>query len=491
MAGDSESNAELVTIPDANTWEKSYVKLFHGHTISGIITDKEGNPIKGATVQIQKEGADFGESATTSADGTYTTQPVPDGNYTIKVSKNGYLDAVIEDVNINNSSITDIDTSLILIQYTITYNANGGSGTMTEEKATYNTAFTLPENGFTAPESKKFKAWAIGSHDGEQKNANETYTFIEDSTIYAIWEDIPVVTYTITATTSTGGSITPSGIVTVNQGESHTFTITPNRNYSIVDVKVDNLSQGKITSYTFSNVNDDHIIYANFRYTGSRDSGRDRRSEDSSIPVIDTSPSLDEPDTPIQGEIKEEVKTFEDIANHWAKEDIEFVVRQGLFSSTSETSFSPNMAMTRGMFVTVLGRMARADISGYKESSFTDVKSNSYYMGYIEWARLNNIIKGVGNGMFAPDKTITREQMAVIIDNYAKAHGFTLPKVYEEKTFVDGDKISAYAKEALQEMQMSGIMSGKGGNFFDPQGEATRGEVSAVIRRFVELLISM
>jgi len=187
---------------------------------------------------------------------------------------------------------------------------------------------------------------------------------------------------------------------------------------------------------------------------------------------------------------KEEVPAFTDIEKHWAKQDIGFVVRQGLFRGTSGTTFSPDMAMTRGMFVTVLGRMAKADASGYKESIFTDVRSDAYYTGYIEWARLNSIIKGTGNGMFAPDKSITREEMAVIIQNYATAHGFTLPEVNEERAFADSDKTSAYAKEAVQGIQMAGIISGKGGNLFDPRGEATRAEVSAVLRRFLELLIS-
>lgn len=102
---------------------------------------------------------------------------------------------------------------------------------------------------------------------------------------------------------------------------------------------------------------------------------------------------------------KEEVPAFQDIDNHWAKEDIEYVVRQGLFSGTSETAFSPDMAMTRGMFVAVIGRLAKADTSGYKESSFADVNSDAYCMGYIEWARSNHIISGVGKGKFAPRST--------------------------------------------------------------------------------------
>ena len=181
---------------------------------------------------------------------------------------------------------------------------------------------------------------------------------------------------------------------------------------------------------------------------------------------------------------------FTDIAGHWAKEDIEFVASRGLFSGTSATTFSPNTAMTRGMFVTALGRLANADVSGYTKSSFTDVKGDAYYMGYIEWASKNNIVNGVGNGRFAPDQSITREQMAVIVQNYVKVIGFTLPKVHVENTFADSTKINTYAKEAVKQMQMAGVISGKNSNLFDPQGTATRAEVSAVLRRFVELAIS-
>ena len=146
--------------------------------------------------------------------------------------------------------------------------------------------------------------------------------------------------------------------------------------------------------------------------------------------------------------------------------------------------------MTRGMFVTALGRLANADVSGYEKSRFTDVKSDDYHMGYVEWANKNNIVKGIGDGKFAPDQSITREQMAVILQSYAKAIGFTLPKVHAENTFADSAKIGAYAKDAVKQMQMAGIISGKNSNLFDPQGTATRAEVSAVLRRFVELAIS-
>lgn len=180
--------------------------------------------------------------------------------------------------------------------------------------------------------------------------------------------------------------------------------------------------------------------------------------------------------------------TFTDIATHWAKEEIQFVTEKGLFSGTAQGKFSPNVSMTRGMFVTVLGRLAKADVSSYTNSSFTDVKKNAYYSPYIQWAGEKGIVKGISETGFAPDQSITREQMAVIMASYAKATGFELPQVNKESTFADNGQISSYAKEAVKQMQMAGILDGKDGNKFDPKGTATRAEVSAVLKRFAELV---
>jgi hypothetical protein len=311
--------------------------------------------------------------------------------------------------------------------------------------------------------------------DGISIGTISTYTFSnvsEDHTISVtfIVNAAPVVTHVITATAIKGGSISPSGSVIVNNGESKTFTITPNRNYSIDDVKVDGNSQGPISTYTFSSVTEDHTISATFKYNGS-DKKTPSKSNSTTDDVV----------------YNEEAPAFTDIANHWAKEDIEFVVSRGLFGGTSDTTFSPDAAMTRGMFVTVLGRLANAEVDSYNESSFNDVKSDAYYMGYIEWASKNNIVKGIGNGNFAPDQAITREQMAVIMSNYANAMDIMLTQTHGENTFADMAKISDYANDAVQQMQMEGILRGKNGNLFDPQGTATRAEVSAVLHRFVEL----
>ncbi|RFZ77388.1 LysM peptidoglycan-binding domain-containing protein [Lacrimispora amygdalina] len=180
---------------------------------------------------------------------------------------------------------------------------------------------------------------------------------------------------------------------------------------------------------------------------------------------------------------------FTDIDGHWAKDDILFVANRGLMTGTSSTTFSPNGSMTRGMFVTALGRLADADVSGYTKSSFTDVKANAYYMGYIEWGVKNNILVGIDGDKFDPDGLVTREQMAVIMDRYATAIGFKLPEVHAQNTFADNAKIGAWAASSVKRIQMAGIIQGKRNNLYDPQGTATRAEVSAVLRRFVELAI--
>ncbi|MEA4986546.1 MAG: S-layer homology domain-containing protein, partial [Anaerovorax sp.] len=173
---------------------------------------------------------------------------------------------------------------------------------------------------------------------------------------------------------------------------------------------------------------------------------------------------------------------FTDITNHWAKDSIEFVAARGLLKGTGDNKFSPNTSMTRGMFVTALGRLAEIDPAKYTKSSFTDVKADAYYMPYVEWASKNGIVNGIGDGKFAPEQSITREQMAVIMANYAKAIGFELSKVHAENIFADSAKISSYAKDAVKAMQMAGVLAGKNGNKFDPQGTATRAEVSAVLK---------
>ena len=186
---------------------------------------------------------------------------------------------------------------------------------------------------------------------------------------------------------------------------------------------------------------------------------------------------------------KNPAPAFNDITGHWAADNIIFVASRGLLSGTSDTTFSPNTGMTRGMFVTALGRLAGINPDSYKTGKFTDVKADAYYAPYVNWAAQTGIVEGVTATTFAPDTNINREQMAVIMANYAKKLGYDLPKTLQAVTFADNAQISSWAKNAVRAMQQAGILAGKNGNKFDPKGTATRAEVATILRRFVEIVI--
>lgn len=186
---------------------------------------------------------------------------------------------------------------------------------------------------------------------------------------------------------------------------------------------------------------------------------------------------------------KNPAPAFTDITGHWAADNILFVASRGLLSGTSDTTFSPGIGMTRGMFVTALGRLAGINPDSYKTGKFTDVKADAYYAPYVNWAAQTGIVEGVTAITFAPDTNINREQMAVIMANYAKKLGYDLPKTLQAVTFADNAQISSWAKDAVKAMQQAGILAGKANNRFDPKGTATRAEVATVLRRFVEIVI--
>jgi hypothetical protein len=163
------------------------------------------------------------------------------------------------------------------------------------------------------------------------------------------------------------------------------------------------------------------------------------------------------------------------------------MVGRGVFSGTSATAFSPDEAMSRGMLVTALGRLASVDVDDYKTAGFTDVATDKYYAPYIEWVYKNGIVSGIGNNQFAPDRAITREEIALILSNYAKATGYTLTVTREATAFGDDSDIGSTYKEAVTAMQQAGIMIGGNSNKFNPQVSATRAEVSAMLHRYIRL----
>ena len=152
---------------------------------------------------------------------------------------------------------------------------------------------------------------------------------------------------------------------------------------------------------------------------------------------------------------------------------------RGYFKGEGEGRFAPERAITRGEFVSILGRMAGASTSN-TATAFGDVPSGAYYAGYVAWAQSKGIVAGVSQGRFEPNRTITREEMAVMLmkflasqnKSYA-ATGYT--------NFSDGGSIAGWAKDSVDKMTRQGILSGMGNGDFAPKANFSRAQAAQVL----------
>ena len=180
------------------------------------------------------------------------------------------------------------------------------------------------------------------------------------------------------------------------------------------------------------------------------------------------------------------VNPFTDVSEKdWFYGDVMFVYENGLMLGTSKTLFSPHGTATRGMMATILWRMEGSPAPKGK-NSFTDVEAGKWYADAITWTAENGIFAGYGKDKFGPDDPITREQLAAIFYRYADYKGYDLTVKGDLDKFKDADKITDYAKTAMQWAVGSGLVKGKSGNLLDPQGTATRAEIAAMLHRFIE-----
>ncbi len=176
---------------------------------------------------------------------------------------------------------------------------------------------------------------------------------------------------------------------------------------------------------------------------------------------------------------------FSDIREHWAKNSVEYVASKGILSGTGGGKFSPNARTTKAMVVTALGRISGDEPERYKSAGFADVGQHTYYYHSVNWAAHHRLAEGANGGSFVPGKAITREQMAVMLKRFVEMLGVELEMRYEQKDFVDDSLIASDAKEAVRQMQRAGIMSGRVGEHFDPQGAMSRAEFAAVLERLI------
>lgn len=190
---------------------------------------------------------------------------------------------------------------------------------------------------------------------------------------------------------------------------------------------------------------------------------------------------------------------MQDISGHWASEDICWAMTEDLLKGVSDTQFAPEETMTRGQFVTVLGRLAGIDPADYQDDYlpglYTDLDADAYYAPYINWATRYGIVRGTDGGRFEPDAGITREQMATVLIRYASIYNYELTMVDSNTVdaFADDWSIAEYARDSVETLRntgiLTGIANGDGTYNFQPQDEVTRAQGAVVFRRLSHSLV--
>lgn len=182
------------------------------------------------------------------------------------------------------------------------------------------------------------------------------------------------------------------------------------------------------------------------------------------------------------------VAGFADVpADAWYAPAVQTCAEQGLFQGTSPTTFSPEQSMTRGMFVTVLGRMENIDPTQADASGFMDVPEDAYYAGYVGWAARSGIVVGVSDSVFEPERAISRQEICTIVHRYLGWKDFSLQTVPSAQ-FADDAQIAEWAKESVYVCRSAGIVSGMGDNRFAPNVTARRCEAAQIFKNLLAVL---
>ena len=250
--------------------------------------------------------------------------------------------------------------------------------------------------------------------------------------------------YTIKATAGAGGSISPSGSVSVREGRDQTFTITPDKSYAVSNVKIDGKSIGAVKSYTFENVSRTHTIEVIFmKANGNPQTG-----------------------------------VFVDVATGSYYEDaVDWAVGNGITQGTDATHFSPDGICTRAQAVTFLWRAAGSPKPETRTMPFTDVPVGSYYYDAVLWAVENGIAKGTSDTTFSPNMTCTRAQIVAFLWRSEKS-----PAAGTANPFADV-KSTAYYADAVLWAVKEDITRGTTSTAFSPNTDCTRAQIVTFLWR--------
>ena len=411
--------------------------------LKAVTLDLGGGKLGGSTNTIQiivKNGSKF----TAPASDGLTRPDGNNGSYFKWLGSDGNLYAPGESVP---EVVTTLTAQWTVNQYTITYNLAGGTAEGNPSNYTIETkAFTLKnptKSGYT------FTGWSGTGLDGEN---NMTVTIPTGSTgnraYTAHWRyngsGHSYSYYTIKATAGTGGSISPSGNVSVREGRDRTFTITPDKGYAISNVKIDGKSIGAVKSYTFKNVRRNHAIEVIFtKVNGNPQTG-----------------------------------VFVDVATGSYYEDaVDWAVENGITKGTDDIHFSPDGICTRAQAVTFLWRAAGSPKPETRAMPFTDVPVGSYYYDAVLWAVENGITKGTSDTTFSPNTTCTRAQIVAFLWRSEKS-----PAAGIANPFADV-KSTAYYADAVLWAVKENITKGTTSTTFSPNADCTRAQIVTFLWR--------
>ena len=368
------------------------------------------------------------------------------GGVTIKDNK-----FLMPSANVEVKAIFEKDAPPAPTEFIVTFDGNGGTPSVGSMTTTNQKLPSLPSASRSG--SYSFDGWYT-KKSGGTKITTDT-VFSAKTTVYAHWTytgggyNPPVTYYTLRFETG-GGSDIPSVQGTYNTYIDLTKYVPTWRGHTFIGWYTERSLMNKVSGVYLTK---DMTVYALWR--------------------VDENPGTG-------------ANPFTDVSEKdWFYGDVMFVYENGLMLGTSKTLFSPHGTATRGMMATILWRMEGSPIPKGK-NSFTDVEAGKWYADAITWTAENGIFAGYGKDKFGPDDPITREQLAAIFYRYADYKGYDLTVKGNLDKFKDADKITDYAKTAMQWAVGSGLVKGKSGNLLDPQGTATRAEIAAMLHRFIE-----
>ena len=355
------------------------------------------------------------------------------GGVTIKDNK-----FLMPSANVEVKAIFEKDAPPAPTEFIVTFDGNGGTPSVGSMTTTNQKLTSLP----SASRSKhSFDGWYTKKNGGT-KITKDT-VFHADTTVYAHWTytgggGSSYSYYTIKAAAGTGGSITPSGNVSVREGRDKTFTITPDKGYTVSNVKIDGRSIGAVKSYTFENVKRAHTIEVRFT----------RANEFIDVP-----------------------------SDSYFYEVVMWAVENGVTTGISASRFDPDAICTRAQAVTFLWRAAGSPKPETRTMPFTDVPVGSYYYDAVLWAVENGITEGTSDTRFSPNATCSRAQIVAFLWRSEKS-----PAASSRNPFADV-KSSAYYADAVLWAVKEDITKGTTNTTFSPDADCTRAQIVTFLWR--------